>query len=296
MKDISGLIAKAAEKTGFKRDVFNAENIPTDSSNIMIVSFFGDLRSLFILSSIFLHRYKEQDKPSKYIILCSWPGFSSFFPYIDEYWSIQSDLHVRKIYPQASGFNNKSEVIGQYYRNLNQYFFEDLVSLDEQFAPFYNNGLTDAFWDKYKKIKVFLPSVPSSAFIGKDFNKEFTEKGGYKVLIYPATHITCWNNNQSRLTPVPKEFWTALINKLLKERYVPVVCKSVFTHDLSSEFSNSCIYFSEVDMGKIMSVMRLTGCVFWTFLQAYQGLHWRQERHLYVWMSVYVMLISKNMR
>src|SRR5258708_5775499 len=142
MKDIIRFLEKASLKTGFKREFFKLENIPTDSSNITVLSFFGDIRSLFILSSLFLHRYKEQDKPSKYLILCSWPGFSCFFPYLDEYWSIQSELHVKKIYPLASGFVNKSDIISQYYRNLNQYFFEDLVSLDTQFSSYYNNGFT----------------------------------------------------------------------------------------------------------------------------------------------------------
>ncbi len=94
MKDIAGLISKAAEKTGFCREVFDLNNIPTEPSNIMVLTFYGDIRSLFILSSFLLHRYKDQDKPSKYIILCSWPGFSCLFPYVNEYWSIQNESHI----------------------------------------------------------------------------------------------------------------------------------------------------------------------------------------------------------
>lgn len=261
MKDIAGLIAKAAEKTGFQRDFFNADNIPTDAANITVAPFFGDLRSFFILSSLLLHRYKEQDKPSKYHIICGWPGFAALFPYVNEYWSIQSDTHIKKMYPCVSGFSNKSELVSQYYRNLNQYFFEDVLSLDTQFLSYYDRGLTDAFWSKYKQVKRFLPSVPSSALLNKDFNREFMEKGGYKVFIYPAIHINNWHNNQCRFIQAPREFWVALINRLLKEGFLPVICKSFGTYDLSAEFSKNCIYFSDTDISKILTVMRMTGCV-----------------------------------
>lgn len=261
MKDIAGLIAKAAEKTGFQRDFFNIDNVPTDAANITIAPFFGDLRSLFILSSLLLHRYKEQDKPSKYLIICGWPGFSCFFPYVDEYWSIQSDIHIKKLYFSASGFGNKNELIGQYYRNLNQYFFEEVVPIDTYFTTYYDKGLTNVFWDKYKQVNRFLPLVPSSALISKEFNREFNEKGGYKVFIYPITHITSWHHNQCHLIQTPKEFWIALIKRLLSEKFVPVICKSFGTYDLSAEFSKSCVYFSDSDIGKILTVMRMTGCV-----------------------------------
>lgn len=261
MKDIAGLIAKAAEKTGFRRDFFKEENIPTDSSNIVVIPFFGDLRSIFILSTFLLHRYKEQDRPSKYIIFCSWPGFAPLFPYVDEYWSIENDSHVKKLYSSANGFENDSELVGHYYRNLNQYFFEDVVDVAAQFTPYYNRGLTDAFWQKYKQIKRFLPVVPSSAVIGKDFNKDFAEKGGFKILVYPSMYMTNWHNNQTRLLSIPKDFWSVLIKRLLAEKFMPVICKSFMTHDLSADFSNSCIYFSETDMGSVLSAMRMTGCV-----------------------------------
>ena len=261
MKDIAGLVAKAAEKTGFQRDFFNVDNIPTDAANITLAPFFGDLRSLFILSSLLLHRYKEQDKPSKYHIVCGWPGFACLFPYADEYWSIQSEQHIKKLYPSVSGFSNKSDLIGQYYRNLNQYFFEDVVPLDVYFSEYYNKGLTNAFWAKYKHVKRFMPSVPSLALLSKDFNREFMERGGYKIFIYPSTYINNWHNNHCRLIKAPREFWVSLINRLLKDGFLPVICKTFGTYDLSAEFSRNCIYFSDSDMGKILTVMRMTGCV-----------------------------------
>jgi len=294
MKDIAGLIAKAAEKTGFQRDFFNVDNIPTDAANITVAPFFGDMRSFFILSSLLLHRYKEQDKPSKYHIICGWPGLASLFPYVNEYWSIQSDAHIKKMYPYVSGFSNKSELVSQYYRNLNQYFFEDVLPLDTQFLGYYDRGLTDAFWTKYKQVKRFLPLVPSSAMLNKDFNREFMEKGGYKVFIYPATHINNWHNNHCRLIQAPREFWVALINRLLKEGFLPVVCKSFGTYDLSAEFSRSCIYFSDTEINKILTVMRMTGCVLDVFsgisrlaLAARTPFVYVDERPRYVGMKEY---------
>lgn len=260
MIDVTGLLAKSCEKTGFSRDFFKEDNIPTDSANITVIPFFGDIRSLFILSSLLLHRYKEQDKPSKYLILCSWPGFASLFPYLDEYWSIESDMHIKKLYPNAVGFGNKSELIGQYYRNLNQYFFEDVVDANI-FDKYYNKGLTDEFFNKYKEVKRFLPIVPSSTSLGRDFNKDFMDKGGYKVFLYPAVHIVNWHRNSPQLVKIPREFWEHLIKKLLAEKITPVICKNFSTYDLSAEFSKSCVYFSDNDVGKIMSVMRMTGCV-----------------------------------
>ena len=205
-----------------------------------------------------LHRYKEQDKPSKYLIFCSWPGFSCFFPYVDEYWSIQNDC--KKIYENSTGFYNKNELICQYYRNLNQYF-EDVTNLDSQFAVYYNRGLTNDFWNKYKRSKLFLPAIVSSAYLNKDFTREFVEKNGYKVLVYPSMYINSWNNNQSNIRSISKDFWSHLIKKLISENFVPVVCKSFLTYDLSGEFNQSCIYFSETDINKVLTIMRMSGCV-----------------------------------
>lgn len=261
MKDIAGLIAKAADKNNFNRDFFNTNNIPTDANNIIIAPFFGDIRSTFIASSLLLHRYKDQDKPSKYLIACGWPGFASLFPYVDEYWSIQNEAHVKKLYSSASGFSNKSDLLSHYYRNLNQYFFEEVVSLEDHFSNYYNKGLTNEFWQKYKHVKKFLPSVPSSATLNKEFNREFMEKGGYKVFIYPTTHIMNWHNNHCKQISISKDFWISLLNRLLKEKFLPVICKSFGTYDLSAEFSKSCIYFSEYDISKVLTVMRMTGCV-----------------------------------
>ena len=79
MIDVNSFVKRAAEKSSFNRVRFQESNMPTNISNITVMPFFGDIRSTFILSSMLLHRYKEEKKGSKYFILCSWPGFESYF-------------------------------------------------------------------------------------------------------------------------------------------------------------------------------------------------------------------------
>jgi hypothetical protein len=162
---------------------------------------------------------------------------------------------------ETLGFYNKSELVGQYYRNLNQYFFEDVTPLEDAMSAFYDGGLTDAFWAKYKQVVRFLPNLPSLSYLGRDFNRDFTEKGGYKVFVYPSLYMFNWLSNHTRLLKSPKEFWASLIERLLEEKYMPVICKNYDTHDLSADFSKNCIYFSENDVDKIMTVMRSCNCV-----------------------------------
>lgn len=260
MRDILGFLEKAAEKTGFDRQVYNLNNVPTDPSNITVIPYFGELKGLFVLSSLLLHRFKEQERPSKYLIMCSWPGFGDLFPYVDEYWSIQSEVHLKKIYPSAIGLDNRNELLGTYFRNLHQYFFEDVIP-DSYFKTYYEHGLTDAFWQKFKQVKRFLPTIQASIGLGKEVVKEFAERGGFKVFVYPTFFVNKWHHNRTKVINAPKDFWAALIRRLLKEKFQPVVCKNAFTHDLSSEFSRDCIYFNGNSASKLLTAMRLSSCV-----------------------------------
>lgn len=143
--EVSNFLIKAAEKTGFVRDFFKEENIPTDSSRITVVPFFGDIRSLFVLSSLLLNRVRNQDRSSKYLIVCSWPGFGCLFPYVDEYWSIQDESVLSQLYSSAKKFKNDSAIASSYYRSLNQHFFEDVIIPSEHFVGIYDNGIEDGF-------------------------------------------------------------------------------------------------------------------------------------------------------
>lgn len=259
--DVAGLLRKAAEKTGFNREKYDERLIPTDAANIAVMPFFGDLRSLFVLSSILLKRFREQYRASKYFVLCSWPGFQSLFPYVDEYWGVADESIISNFYSGASQFKNKSSYSSAYYRNLNHYFFEDVIIPHEEFKDIYGNGIENKFWQKYREIKRTLPGVLSSSQLGKDFNKELASRGGYKIFVYPSIHLTTWHNGETTTIKTSKDFWVFLLKRLIKEKYTPVVYKGLLTYDVSSELTDNCVYVTEPDMGKVISAMRATGCV-----------------------------------
>jgi len=260
MSDVKGFLKKAAEKCGFNRICYNERNIPVDPVNICVVPFFGDFRSLFVMSSLILNRFREEDKASKYLIFCSWPGFKVLFPYVDEYWEIGNEDSLQRLYYNASKFDNNNGHLSTYFRNINQYFFEDVIP-GEEFSKFYNNGITDEFWNKYKVIKRALPEIPSSAILGKEFNNELNKRGGYKVFLYPSVYLQSWKLNSITQIAASKDFWVYLVKRLLDDKFMPVIYKGPLTHDLSSVFLNNCLYTNESDMGKVFSTMRVTGCV-----------------------------------
>jgi hypothetical protein len=257
--DVVGLLERAADKIGFKRERADIRKVPTDPSNICVVPFFGDLRSLFVLSSILLKRFRDEERGSKYFIVCTWPGFQAMFPYADEVWGIKDEQLVKKLYSSGAQFRNKG-LVTAIYRNLNQ-FFEDVVILHEQFREYYDGGITDKFWIKYKHVRRFLPGIPSSAQLGKEFNREIATRGGFKVFIWPSTHLMTWRFGDIEQIPIKKDFWIALLKRMVAERYVPVVYKGLLTYDLSTDMLDKCIHVNEVDFGKVLSIMRVVGCV-----------------------------------
>jgi hypothetical protein len=268
MADIVGMVRKAAEKTGFVRERFNEKDIPTDPSRITVVPFFGDLRSTFVLSSLLLKRFREEDKGSKYFILCSWPGFNYFFPYVDEYWGVQDQTVLKKLHAEALEFDNTSSLAAVYHRNLNNYFFEDVVVPAEVFKKYYHRGITDEFWTKYRHVKRTLPMVPSAAVLGRDFNRLMAEKGGYKVFIHPTFTVQGWITGKVSQINLAKEFWVSLCRSLITNHMVPVVWRSFMSYDLSPDLPEQCIHLNEPDIGKVLGAMRACSCA----LDVFNGL------------------------
>lgn len=263
MSSVAEFLKRASERNGFVRDRFEERKIPTDHSNIVVMPFFGDYRGMFILSSLLLHRYREEVKASKYFILASWPGFQSLFPYVDEYWSIADEPQIKRFFEQADGLQNRSELSTIYFRNLNE-FFRDVVDWRE-FIPYYNGGIQQDFWEKFKVVKRFLPLVPSAGVLGKDFSRELVTRSGYKVLIHPSLFVKRWQNGRTKSIRTTKEFWLELVDMLLSEGFVPVVWQSHVTFDLSSERTEKCLYVGDRDISKVLAAMRATGCVLDTF-------------------------------
>lgn len=257
MNSVADFLKRSAERNGFTRDRFEERKIPTDFSNVVILPFFGDLRSLCILSSLILNRYRSEVKSSKYFILASWPGFQSLFPYVDEYWSVNDFSHIKKFYEESDGFLNKSDLNTIYIRNFNE-FFRDLVEI-KNISQYYQNGFSNSFFEKFKNVELFLPFVSSSAILGKEFNRDLATYPGYKIFIHPSMFSKQWRQGKSHNSLIKPEFWTQLVNKLLEIKYTPVIWQNYLSYDLSQEFTNQCIFIKDNDVSKALTAMRATG-------------------------------------
>ena len=143
MFDTVSILRRAAEKGSFERTRYIESNIPTTFSDITIMTFFGDMRSTFILSSLLLKRYKEEVKGSKYFILLTWPGYESLFPYVDEYWTFADKTVEPRLRSEAVGFENTSSIDILYKKQIN-HFFDDHVD-SSSLKQFYNNGIQQDF-------------------------------------------------------------------------------------------------------------------------------------------------------
>lgn len=256
--EVSNILKRAAEKAGFSRVRYKERNIPTSIENVTVFAFFGDRRSSFVLSSLLLRRIKEELKGSRYFVLASWPGDEGLYPYVDEYWQVDDLSSMESLKDGCRGFSNSSSFVPLFNRALNQYFY-DIIS-DSDVAHFYDCGLKSDFFDRFRHVKVHLPSVPSLSSLGADISRSLSKMES-KVFIRPAKSIQCWRNGAVDSERVPKDFWIALLESLVADGFSPVVSCDPFSHDLSSDFTGPCFYFREVDALKTLSVMRACGCV-----------------------------------
>lgn len=257
MSSVADFLKRAADRNGFNRDRFEERKIPNDFSDLCILPFFGDLRSLFLLSSFLLNPYKSNFKSSKYFILASWPGFQSLFPYVNEYWSLGDFSQIKNFYDTSQNFSNKSNLNVIYTRNINE-FFRDVID-SKLFSEYYQNGFTNKYFSRFKSVERFLPFVASTSVLGKDFMRDISTKPGYKIFIHPTTFYNRWYQGFSKKNELKFEFWSNLTSYLLENNCTPVVWQSYFAHDLSAEFGDRCIFLRENDMVKVLSAIRATG-------------------------------------
>jgi hypothetical protein len=258
MIDTTAVIRRAAEKSGFRRVNYVEKDIPDDLSKVTVLMFFGDLRSTCAMSAMLLKRFREEVKGSRYFILCSWPGYAGLFPFVNEYWEIADPEVVRRVQRQAHGMRNESDWLVPYKRSLN-WFFEDVVD-DQVLRVFYDGGLTDAFLERFKHVKRFLPMVPSSTMLGDGFVRDL-ERPGFKVFLSPTVFVDAWDRGRCVPTRTSLEFWYYLARELVLYDMVPVVYQNEFTHDLSPELSDQAVYFTGNDVMRTLAAMRATGCV-----------------------------------
>lgn len=266
MNSVNDFLNKAADRNGFMRDRFEEKKIPTEHANLTILPFFGDYRGLFILSSLLLKRYQEEVKPSKYFILASWPQFQGLFPYVDEYWSLTDHSQYQRFFEEADGFRNRSDLSTIYFRNLNE-FFRDVIDWRE-LTNFYDGGIKQEFFDTFKTPKRFLPFVPSASVVGREFSKELAIRPGYKIFIHPTVFGKQWGSGKARHIRTKPEFWSELVQYLLKNNFVPVIWQNRLTYDLSPEFTDKCLFLGDIEISRVLAAMRATGCV----LDVFNGL------------------------
>ena len=257
MNTVIDFLKRTADRNGFTRERFEESKIPNDFSNITVFPFFGDSNSLTILSSFLLHRYRVENKSSKYFIMASWPGYQAFFPYVDEYWSLNDFAHIKTFYERSQGFLNKSDLNTIYLRSFNE-FFRDIVDVKE-IGQFYDNGFTNKFFENYKDTKRFLPFIPSAAILGKEFNRDLATFPGYKIFLHPSFYAKQWSLGTNKNVDISKQFWIELINSLIEAKFTPVIWTNYLSYDVSDHFIGKCIFLKENDMSRVLAAIRATG-------------------------------------
>lgn len=256
--ETQAILRKAADKSGAVRLRYRDRDVPTSVDGVVVFPFFGDRRSSFILSSILLKRIKEELKGSKYLVLMSWPGHEGLYPYVDEYWQIEDETHLSKLRSGRLGFDNSSSFYPLIQKSLNQYFYEVITPQD--LSSYYSNGLTKEFFERFKHVKVSLPTVPSPSSLGSDTARTLAQHEP-KVFVYPSKDIFSWRQGKVVSSVAPQDFWKDVIDRLIKSKFFPVVVSDHSSYDLSQDFRGDCLHLSGLDVLKTMSVMRSCGCV-----------------------------------
>lgn len=255
MSDTSDFLKRVSKRTGFKREFYIEKNIPTEPSNILAIPFFGDFDSLFVLSSLILKPFKEKNY-DKYIILCSWPGMQSLFPYVDEYWTIDDPSLLSNISLGSNSFFNNSNISAELTKSLSEVLN---IFTTRDIQKIYNKGFTSNFWQEFKEIKRFLPEINSFSSLQEDIKRQFLKNEGKKIVIYPSLKMNSWQRGSSVSLPIVKDFWVYLVEKLIKNNFDVVVYQNYFTHDVSKEFADRCVYLNFNEISKILSCIREAG-------------------------------------
>ena len=257
MSQTNDYLKRAAAKTGFNREVFAEKNVPTTISNLMVLPFYGDIRSTFNLSSLILRRYKELKK-DVYLIMCSWPGFQNLFPYVDEYWTLNDESTSKTLATDANNLYNGTSLAIEINRALLD--VSNTLSSND-LKVWHNEGFTKKFWEDFKEIKRYLPEVPSSTKLSKSFIEELARKAGKKIVVYPVSKMAVRHQGKTVYMPVMKEFWNALTEMLLSNGYMPVFYQNWFTYDMSREFTDRCMYLVPRNISDVLAAMRHIGLV-----------------------------------
>lgn len=253
-----GFIHRVAERTGSVRVRYEDDKVPDDPSRVVAIPFFGDMRSAFILATYLAHRIKER-QPRSYLVVCSWPGLETLFPYADEFWTVRDRGSLPGMADAAIGFFNRGDKANSVTRLFNQN--ADRVVDAVELSSYYENGFRSKFWDEFSGVVRHLPPIPPLNTLSKTFRTDLDQKKGRKVVIYPARYAHVWDRGQLFRIPVPIDFWTSLVEALIGRDIMPVSFQDNFTYDISPRFATRCMYLVEPHVTANMAGMRAAGCV-----------------------------------
>ncbi len=257
LPNVASFIARAAQECGFEREKFMDSKLPNDFDKIVVVLFLGDLRSLSVLSTLLFKPYRDTILKDRYVITCSFPGMGCLFPGADEYWSVSDGLSIGDLMNGASGFDNKDKKAEALAIQLRRRFFTVIVGDD--FSLYYNNGLTPLYFDRFKKVERYLPTVPS--WRGNDFELMLSKRGRQGIFIYPNIQGKCWDRGREVSLKLPRDFWLKLTERLLDNQFCPVVYQNQASYDISQHFGERCFYCTDRNFLSVLGAMRSTGCV-----------------------------------
>jgi hypothetical protein len=256
--EVPSILKSAAEYCGLERVRYQDRKAPTSMDSVVVMYLFGDIRSTVVAASWLVKRYREEVKGSKYFILVSWHGMQDLFPYVDEYWSV-GEATTESLYSHADRFENDSPGVPVIVRKLTR-FVEDVVGPDE-LRPYYDNGITQTFWDKFRVVRTFKPGVSSAVVLGQEFSREVNRRPGRKIFLYPSKTVTLFKHGRVRHEKIGKEFWVGFAEYLVAKGHVPVVFRGPLCHDISPDLVERCVYVSSDEVGPILAAMRACDCV-----------------------------------
>lgn len=257
LPNISSFLARSCRECGFEREKFIDKRVPEDFNKIVVFVFFGDLRSLSILSLLLFKPFRDNILKDKYVIVCSYPGMGCFFPNADEYWSVSDGLVIGDLMNHASGFGNTDKKIMSFNVELRRRFYNVLTDEDLQF--YYKNGLTTGFFDRFKKIERYFPAIPH--WRGNEFQLALLKQDKKGIFIYPNMQGKCWDRGKEVSLSFPKDFWIKLTERLLENKYLPIVYQNQVSYDISPYFGEKCFYCSDRNFLSVLGAMRSAGCV-----------------------------------
>lgn len=247
MENVGDFLRRISDKCGFVREKYSEKDIVTNFSSLQVFSFFGDMRSSFILSTMLLRKLV---KPDKYLILCGFPGMADVFPQAKEFWTIKDEMILTEVFDKSSNFYNNSIKIGNIEKLLGKYF--DNVIDKQDVSVYYDNGFTNKFLEDKEEIIYSLPSIPSlKPGISEKFNRP-----GLKAFVQPTRTYKTWAYGKDSSGNIPEEFWIKLVEKLIEKEITPVVLKDYRTHDISRYFASKCIYCTDRRILDILAAMR----------------------------------------